>query len=99
MLYLIIIIIILTILLYITVKDKVKVLKINGYITAISGIIILLLGGLSKYLVKYYIKEINLNNITNYFLLKFTIVSTILIIIGLIEILLSKYKSLKYHKT
>ena len=99
MLYLIIITLILTILLYITVKDKVKVLKINGYITTISGIIILLLGGLSKYLVKYYIKEINLNNITNYFLLKFTIVSTILIIIGLIEILLSKYKSLKYHKT
>ncbi len=99
MLYLIIITLILTILLYITVKDKVKVLKINGYITTISGIIILLLGGLSKYLVKYYIKEINLSNITNYFLLKFTIVSIILIIIGLIEILLSKYKSLKYHKT
>lgn len=99
MLYLIIITLILTILLYITIKDKVKVLKINGYITTISGIIILLLGGLSKYLVKYYIKEINLSNITNYFLLKFTIVSIILIIIGLIEILLSKYKSLKYHKT
>lgn len=99
MLYLIIITLILTILLYITVKDKVKVVKINGYITTISGIIILLLGGLSKYLVKYYIKEINLSNITNYFLLKFTIVSIILIIIGLIEILLSKYKSLKYHKT
>lgn len=99
MLYLIIITLILTILLYITVKDKVKVLKINGYITTISGIIILLLGDLSKYLVKYYIKEINLSNITNYFLLKFTIVSIILIIIGLIEILLSKYKSLKYHKT
>ena len=99
MLYLIIFTLLLTILLYITVKDKVKVLKINGYITTISGIIILLLGGLSKYLVKYYIKEINLSNITNYFLLKFTIVSIILIIIGLIEILLSKYKSLKYHKT
>lgn len=99
MLYLIIITLILTILLYITVKDKVKVLKINGYITTISGIIILLLGATSKYLIKYYIKEINLSNLTNYFLLKFTIVSIILIIIGLIEILLSKYKSLKYHKT
>lgn len=82
---------ILTILLFIIIKDKTKALKITGIVTISSALLLIVLTLITKLIVSNTITAINISTITNYLFVKFVYTSLILFIIGLIEILISKY--------
>ena len=102
---------VLTILLFILIKDKLKALKLTGILTISSSILLLIISFIVKILITNNITIINISNITNYIFKKFISTSIILFIIGITEILLSKslitkkvtrnprIKTYKYHSS
>ena len=89
---------ILTSILFIIIKDKINALRITGIITICSSILLILLTIIIKLIITNKITQINLSIITNYLFIKFLYTSIILFIIGIIEVLISKYFiSKKYH--
>ena len=84
-------IIILTILFFIIIKDKLKALKLTGILTISSSILLILVSIIIKIMLRNNITTINISNITNYIFIKFIRTSIILFIIGITEILISKY--------
>lgn len=96
---------ILTSILFIIIKDKTKALKITGIVTISSSILLILLTLIIKLIITNKFTGINISSIINYLFLRFIYTSLILFIIGIIEILISKYiisKKLneeKHHST
>ena len=84
-------ILILTSILFIIIKDKIKALKITGIVTISSSILLTLLTLIIKLIITNKFTGINLSSITNYLFLRFVYTSLILFIIGIIEIITSKY--------
>ena len=84
-------ILIITFLLFIIIKDKIKALKLTGTLTISSSILLIILTFITKIIINIYITSINLSSITNYIFKKFLYTSLILFIIGLTEIIISKY--------
>lgn len=92
-------IIIITCLFFIIIKDKLKALKLTGIITLSSSIFLIVLTFIIKIIINSSITFINISNITDYLFMKFVYTSLILLIIGIIEILISKYlNSKRYNK-
>lgn len=89
------IIILLTLSLFILIKDKNKALKITGLITILSSFLLIILILIVKITIKNTVTSINLSTITNYLFNKFIYTSIILLLLGTIEILLSKYLNSK----
>lgn len=91
-LYLIyLLILILTIIFFIIIKDKLKALKLTGILTISSAILLIVITFIIKIILNTNITTINISNITNYIFQKFINNSLIIFILGLIEIILSKY--------
>ena len=84
-------ILILTSILFIIIKDKIKALKITGIVTISSSILLIVLTLIIKLIITNKFTGINLSSITNYLFLRFVYTSLILFIIGIIEIITSKY--------
>ena len=84
-------IIILTFILFILIKDKLKALRLTGILTISSSLLLVVLSFIIKIILNRNITTINISNITNYLFIKFIYTSLILFILGIIEILLSKY--------
>lgn len=84
-------ILILTLILFTIIKDKIKALKLTGILTISSSFIIIIITFIIKIILNTNITSINISTITNYIFLKFVNISLILFIIGLTEILTSKY--------
>lgn len=89
------VIILLTISLFMLIKDKTKALKITGLITILSSFLLMILILIVKLTIQNTITNINLSTITNYLFNKFLYTSIILLLLGIIEILLSKYINTK----
>lgn len=86
-----ILILILTGILFIIIKDKTKALKITGIVTLSSSLLLIILTLIAKLIIQNYITSINISTITNYIFIKFVNTSIILFVIGLIKIVISKY--------
>ena len=84
-------IIILNIIFFIIIKDKIKALRLTGILTIISSILLIVLTFIIKTILNSNITFINVSILTNYIFKKFTYTSLILFILGIIEILISKY--------
>lgn len=84
-------ILIITFLLFIIIKDKIKALKLTGTLTISSSILLIILTFITKIIINISITNINIEPVTNYIFKKFLYTSLILLIIGLIEIIISKY--------
>ena len=84
-------IIILTFLLFIITKNKIKTLKITGIVAISSSILLSILTLILKLIINNAVTQINISSITNYLFIKFMYTSLILFIIGLTEIIISKY--------
>lgn len=84
-------IIFLTAILFILIKDKIKALRITGLITMSSSILLIVLTFIIKIILNTTVTSINISTITDYLFMKFANTSIILFLIGLIEILISKY--------
>lgn len=82
---------IITFLLFIIIKDKRKALKLTGLLTISSAILSISLTFIVKLILNSSIKIINISNITNHIFMKFVYNSLILFILGLLEIIISKY--------
>lgn len=82
---------ILTVILFIIIKDKIKALRLSGIITISSSIFLIILALIIKLIININITTINISTITNYLFSKFINISLILFGLGLIEILISKY--------
>ena len=89
------VIILLTISLFMLIKDKTKALKITGLITILSSFLLMILILIVKLTIQNTITNINISSITNYLFNKFLYTSIILLLFGIIEILLSKYINAK----
>lgn len=83
-------IIILTFILFLIIKDKRKAMKLVGILTISSSILLLILSLILKIILNTSVTAINISNITSYLFLKFVNTSLILLIIGIIEIIISK---------
>ena len=86
-----ILIIILTIILFVVIKDKRKALKLIGILTISSSILLITISFIIKIIISINITSINISIVTNYLFLKFINTSLLLFILGLVEILISKY--------
>lgn len=84
-------ILILTLIFFIVIKDKFKALRLTGLLTISSSFLLIAISFIIKIILNNNITIINISTITNYIFLKFVYTSLILFIIGLIEILISKY--------
>lgn len=84
-------ILLLTVLIFIIEKNKWKALKINGLISIISSILLIGVTFIIRSLISISVDFINLTSLVDYIFYKFLIISIILFVIGLIEILVSKY--------
>ena len=84
-------IIILNTIFFIIIKDKIKALRLTGILTIISSILLIVLTFIIKIILNTNITFINISILTNYIFKKFTYTSLILFILGIIEILISKY--------
>lgn len=90
MIYLIILILFLIIILFLTVKNKIKALKIISISSISAGILTIIVGYIFKYIILNVTHEINLSIISNTILSKFIKNSLILISIGFLELLSTK---------
>lgn len=86
-----VVILLLTIMQFIIIKDKQKALKLTGILTISSSLLILILMFIAKIILTTFIKTINLSVIINYLSVKFIKICIVLFIVGIIEILTSKY--------
>lgn len=85
MIYLILIIVALTIILYLIYKDYLQVLKITSIVTITSGIFTFIIGYAIKYLMNTNLNFIRISDVTNIIVSKFVLNGIRLLIIGLIE--------------
>ena len=83
-------IILLMVLLFILVKDKISILKIIGITLISSGVLTTLLAVTIKVLIKTTIYYINLSKVTSIVLSNFFIISTIFILSGLFSYMMYK---------
>jgi len=83
-------ILVITILLYIVIKDLAKVFDLSSKITLLSGVLLVILGYLIRYLILNNVSVINLNKASNVVVNKFLITSIYLIGISIFEQLVSK---------
>lgn len=83
-------IILLMVLLFIIVKDKISILKIIGIVLIYSGILIMLLAVAIKLLIKTTIYYINLSKVTSIILSDFLIISITFILSGLFSYIMYK---------
>lgn len=83
-------IILLMVLLFILVKDKISILKIIGITLISSGVLITLLAVAIKVLIKTTIYYINLSKVTSIILSNFLIIGTIFILSGLFSYIMYK---------
>ncbi len=83
-------IILITIILFIIIKDKLKALRITSIITISSSILLIILALIAKFIINTFVTNINLSFITDYLLIKFASTSLVLFVLGLIEIIISK---------
>lgn len=83
-------VILLMVLLFILVKDKISILKIIGITLISSGVLITLLAVAIKVLIKTTIYYINLSKATSIILSNFLIISTIFILSGLFSYIMYK---------
>lgn len=81
----------LTFVLFIIIKDKSKALKLTGILTISSSLLLISLTFIAKLLLNSSINIINISSITNYIFMKFVYTSIILLTLGLIELFISKY--------
>lgn len=82
---------IITTIFFMIIKDKRKALKLTGIITLASSIFLITLTFIIKLIINSSITFINVSAITDYLFIKFVSTSMILLIIGVIEIIISKY--------
>ena len=90
MIYLINLILFLIIILFLTVKNKIKALRIISISSISAGILTIIVGYIFKYIILNVTHEINLSIISNTILSKFIKNSLILISIGFLELLSTK---------
>ena len=64
-------IIILTLIFFILIKDKIKALKLTGILTMSSSILLIILSFIIKIILTSNITTINISTITNYIFVKF----------------------------
>ena len=83
-------IILLMVLLFILVKDKISILKIIGIVLIYSGILIMLLAVAIKVVIKTTIYYINLSKVTSIILSDFLIISITFILSGLFSYIMYK---------
>lgn len=96
MIYIIyILIILITIILYFLVKDKKEFLKKIGITTIISGLITLLLGIISNIALNTFLNNFNITRITAILLQQFIYSSIFLLVVGIIEVFISKIMNKK----
>ena len=88
-------IILINIIIIIIMEDKTKALNLTGLITLSSAILLILLSFIAKIIISNTITTINLSNIINYLFKKFISMSKILFLIGITEIIISKYIYIK----
>ena len=88
-------VIVISILFFIIMKDKIKALKLTGIITIIASLILVIISFIAKFIIEISITNINLSWLTNYLLIKFVTTSLIMLVVGIIELLLSKLLSSK----
>jgi len=92
-------IILVTVILYFLVKDKKEFMKKLGIITIISGIIILILGVISNIALNNFLNNFNITRITALLLQQFIYNSIFLLVLGLIELFISKIMNKKKIKS
>lgn len=84
-------ILILTLIFFALIKDKIKALRLTGILTISSSILLIVLTFIIKIIINTNVTMINISTITNYVFQKFVYTSIILFILGMTEILVSKY--------
>lgn len=84
-------ILILTILLFLIIKDKRKALKLTGILTVLSALLLIVIIFIIRMFLNTSVTKINISTITNYLFMEFVNASLILFILGLAEIIISKY--------
>ena len=90
-----ILIILVTIILYFLVKNKKKFMKKIGITTIISGLITLLLGVISNIALNTFLNNFNITRISSILLQQFIYSSLFLLVVGLIEVFISKIMNKK----
>lgn len=88
MIYLILLIITLTIILYFIYRSYLKVLKTTSIITSVSGVFTFVIGYLIKYLMNTNLSYINISSVTRIIVSNFVLNGIYLLILGLIELFL-----------
>ena len=88
-------IILINIIIIIIMEDKTKALNLTGLIALSSAILLIVLSFIAKIIISNTITTINLSNIINYLFEKFISMSIILFLVGIIEIIISKYIYIK----
>lgn len=91
-------ILILTILFFLLIKDKIIALKLTGILTISSAILLTIISFIIKYLLNSSITMINISNITKYIFIKFISTSIVLLVLGVAEIFISQYVYAKDKK-
>ena len=84
-------IIVITTIIFLLIGDKIKAIRLSGILTISSSILLIITTFIIKIFINNSINFVNLSFITNYLFIKFIYTSIILLIIGLLEILISKY--------
>lgn len=88
-------IILINIIIIIIIDNKTKALKLTGIIALSSAILLLVLSFIAKIIIINTVTTVNLSYIINYLFKKFISMSIILFLIGIIEIIISKYIYIK----
>ena len=91
-------ILILTILFFLLIKDKIIALKLTGILTISSAILLTIISFIIKYLLNSSITMINISNITKYIFIKFISTRIVLLVLGIVEIFISQYVYAKHEK-
>lgn len=86
---------IITVLILIIIKDKIKALRLTGILMISSSVLLIIITFITKLIINNLVTTINLSTITNYLSIKFLKTSLIIFLIGLAEIGLSKYFRIK----
>ncbi len=90
MLYILILILVISLLLFLIIKDFQVYLKINGIVMVVSSLLIFIFGIVIRYLINNYIDVINLSKVSLFMLKRFMVISLILFLVGILEFTISK---------
>lgn len=80
-----------TVLFFIIIKDKIKALRLTGILTISSSLLLICLTFIIKLIINTFISTVAISTITNTIFMKFVYTSLILFLLGIIEIIISKY--------